>query len=210
MFTKLWAKYSLLWIELLYGVITIAIFIFLLLFAHLVTTHSSDIQVKKDLGVICKERHCTQQIITYEPNVLPETFEMQVASEVRRLCVNVYPDLDSDYILAMVYYESRFQQDAINSKTGAVGLMQILPQWHTDRANNLGVSLYDWKGNILVGCDILNEMMQKKGSMHYAVNFYAGGYRFADYYERTGKLSPYENSLNNILSSGVLEEMEVM
>lgn len=212
MFTKLWTKYSIILVELLYGVIMIAVCILMLFFTRLVTTKTADTQeqFRKDLSTFYKERKCTQQIIIYEPNTLSENFELQVASEVRRVCSNVYPSLDSDYVLAIIYYESRFQQDAVNSKTGAVGLMQILPQWHTIRADDLGASLSDWDGNILVGCDILNEMVQKKGSMHYAVNFYAGGYSYADYYERTGKLSPYEKSLNNILSSGILEEMGVM
>lgn len=139
-----------------------------------------------------------------------KSFEQEVLSEVRRVCAEVYPDLDPDYVSAIIWAESRFQPDAVNNRTGATGLMQILPKWHTLRADRLGVSLNEWKGNILVGCDILNEMIQKKGSMHYAVNFYAGGYNYADYYERTGELSPYENSLNNILSSEVFEEMEVM
>lgn len=141
---------------------------------------------------------------------LPVTFEEEVALEVKRICADVYPNLSSDYILAIVYHESRFQPNAVNSKTGATGLMQILPQWHTARASSLGVSLSDWKGNILTGCDILNEMAQAKHSMHYAVNFYAGGYGYANYYESSGRQSPYEIELNNILKSGVLKELGVM
>lgn len=139
------------------------------------------------------------------------SFESQVADEVKKICKNVYPDLDSDYILAMIYRESRFQPDVTNSKTGATGLMQILPKWHTARAEKLGVSLYDWRGNVLTGCDLLNEVMQDKGSLSYAINFYAGGYEYADYYKRAHTQSPYERSLEEILSSGVLDSIgEVM
>lgn len=139
------------------------------------------------------------------------SFESQVADEVEQICRDVYPNLDPNYILAMIYRESRFQPDATNSKTGATGLMQLLPKWHTTRAEKLGVSLCDWRGNILTGCDLLNEVMQDKGSLSYAINFYAGGYEYADHYKRTHIRSPYERSLEKILSSGILDSIrEVM
>lgn len=161
-----------------------------------------------------KEKQVQKQVVTYllpesfQLNKSSQTFEQQVISEVRRVCSEIYPDLDSDYVTAIIWLESRFEPDAVNSKTGAVGLMQILPKWHISRAENLGVSLDDWRGNILTGCDILNEIFQLKGSMSYAINFYAGGYVYADYYKATGKQSPYELLLDGIISSGTLQILE--
>lgn len=174
------------------------------------------VMIKNQTGIYPKEKVIQRQAVTYslpsslESNINPESFELEVASEVKRICSDVYPDLDSAYILAMIYHESRFQPDSVNYRSGAKGLMQILPQWHTVRAENLGVSLDDWKGNILIGCDILNEMIQTKGSMQYAINFYAGGYDYADYYKSCNCSSTYEIALDNILESGVLEELGVM
>ncbi len=114
-----------------------------------------------------------------------------------------YPNLDSNLIAAIVYHESRFQTDAVNKKTNATGLMQILPKWHTERAHRLGVTdLGDPYGNILVGCDILNEIFQSKKSMTYAIDFYAGGYKYADYYKNS--VSPYRKELNQILEEHIL------
>ncbi len=114
-----------------------------------------------------------------------------------------YPDLDSNLIAAIVYHESRFRPDVVNKKTNATGLMQILPKWHTERAHKLGVTdLSDPYGNILVGCDILNEVVQSKKSMAYAIDFYAGGYQYADRYKNS--VSPFRKELNQILEEQIL------
>lgn len=108
-----------------------------------------------------------------------------------------YPDLSAEFIKAMIYHESRYQPDALNLNTGVQGLMQINPKWHTERAYNLGVeNLFDPYGNILVGCDILNEVMQTH-SFEYAVNVFAGGYSYANSYENS--TSPYIKAVNSIL-----------
>lgn len=108
-----------------------------------------------------------------------------------------YPSLDAECVKAIIYHESRYDPNAYNSKTGVIGLMQINPKWHTKRALDLGVTdLYDPYGNILVGCDILNELT-KQYSFNYAINFFAGGYSYADAY--TELESPYMKSLKQII-----------
>lgn len=116
---------------------------------------------------------------------------------VDEIIENFYPDLNAHYIKAIIYYESRYSPDVVNAKTGVMGLMQISPKWHTQRAKNLGVDdLLDPYGNILVGCDILNELTQKR-SFNYALNFFAGGYPYANRYK--GSTSPYVEQLNQII-----------
>lgn len=131
-----------------------------------------------------------------------QSFESFVTDEVLRVCTDIYPDLDPNYILAIIYHESRFKPDAVNPKTNATGLMQVLPKWHTARAEKLGVSLTDPAGNILVGCDILNEVYQQSHSLRYALNVYAGGYPYANSYKN--EKSPFEKELDEIIASGVL------
>lgn len=109
-----------------------------------------------------------------------------------------YPDLGPEYIRAIIYHESRYDPNCRNKKTSATGLMQILPKWHTQRARNLGVmDLTDPYGNILVGCDILHEMTEKYG-FAYALNYFAGGYKYANYYQ--SKTSPYIKALNSFIA----------
>lgn len=111
------------------------------------------------------------------------------ASYVDEIVANYYPDLNADYIKAMIYHESRYDPSAVNQNSGVMGLMQISPKWHLERARSLGVTdLLDPYGNILVGCDLLNELTQQY-DFQYAVNFFAGGYAYANDY--CNSPSPY-------------------
>lgn len=108
-----------------------------------------------------------------------------------------YPEINPEYVCAIMYHESHFDPTVTNSKTGVKGLCQISPKWHTKRAANLGVTdLYDPWGNILVCYDILNELAQSKG-IRYAINFYGGGYPYANRY--LNSMSPFEKELGKII-----------
>lgn len=107
-----------------------------------------------------------------------------------------YPDIHPEYVCAIIYHESRFDPTVTNKKTEVQGLCQINPKWHTKRANELGVTdLYDPYGNILVCFDILNEL-SLSGGFSYALNFYAGGYPYANRY--SDEPSPFERQLAQI------------
>lgn len=128
----------------------------------------------------------------------PLTGKALYDSYVDEIVEQYYPDLDPEYIRAIIYYESRYDPNCRNKKTNATGLMQILPKWHTKRARNLGVmDLFDPYGNILVGCDILHEISSKHG-FEYALNFYDGGYAYANRYK--GRMSPYVKALEKIIA----------
>lgn len=118
------------------------------------------------------------------------------ASYVDQIIEQYYPILNADTVKAMIYLESNYQPDVVNKKTGVKGLMQISPKWHTERAKFLGVTdLLDPYGNILVGCDILNEMTQKYDAT-YAINYFAGGYKYANNHKNS--TSSYIKKLNGI------------
>lgn len=115
---------------------------------------------------------------------------------VDEITSTIYTDLDPVRVKAIIYHESRYQPDIVNPKTGVIGLMQISPKWHTKRARNLGVTdLKDPYGNILVGCDILHEMMQGHG-IDYATSVFAGGYKYANSYKNG--VSPYVKDIRRI------------
>lgn len=127
------------------------------------------------------------------------------ASYVDEITSQIYDDVDPLVVKALIYHESRFVSDVVNKSTGVIGLTQINPKWHSDRARSLGVNdLSDPYGNILVCCDILHEL-QKGNSIGYALNVYAGGYPYADAYTNTK--SPFELELDEImvgLSNGTI------
>lgn len=107
-----------------------------------------------------------------------------------------YPNIDPDHVCAIIYHESRFDPNARNEKTGVEGLTQINPKWHSKRAERLGVTnLYSPYGNILVCFDILNELAEDNG-MDYALNFFAGGYPYANRYRNS--TSPFIKELDKI------------
>lgn len=109
----------------------------------------------------------------------------------------IYPNIPGEYVKAIIWRESRYEPEAINKKTNMIGLMQISAKWHTKRAESLGVTdLTDPYGNILVGCDILNDVMQNH-DLEYALNFFAGGYDYANQYKNS--TSPVIKQLNTII-----------
>lgn len=110
-----------------------------------------------------------------------------------------YPSLDPELIRAIVYHESRYDPTVINPKSGTTGLMQISPKWHLGRARSLGVEdLTDPYGNLLVGCDLLNELIRTY-SQNYALDVYAGGYSYAESYKHSE--SPYVKEIYEIRAS---------
>lgn len=129
----------------------------------------------------------------------PKTPEELYTQYIYEITTSYYPKVDPRYVKAIVYHESRFDPMARNSKTGVIGLTQISPKWHTERALSLGITdLYDPYGNLLVCCDILNELTEKE-SFEYALNFFAGGYRYADRYRN--RTSPFLAQLDQIIET---------
>lgn len=115
-----------------------------------------------------------------------------------------YPDIPPEYVCAIMKRESEYDPTKKNSRTGVQGLTQISPKWHTKRAESLGVnSLYDPYGNILVCYDILHELTLAN-DFNYAINFYAGGYRYADRYRNS--TSPVKSQLMKIIESENYEQ----
>lgn len=116
---------------------------------------------------------------------------------IYEIVANYYPSINPELVRAIVYHESRYNADIVNSKTKATGLMQLLPQWHAKRGRKLGVEdLKDPYGNILTGCDYLNSLFESY-SYDYALNLYAGGYPYAN--ANRGRTSTFIKELNEIM-----------
>lgn len=126
-------------------------------------------------------------------------------SYVYEITSTCYPSLDPQLVRAIIYHESRYDAGSVNLKTNATGLMQLSPKWQTARAESLGVTdLADPYGNILTGCDFLNELLTNY-SFNYALDLYAGGYTYAN--QNNGNTSNYVRAVQNImegLSNGTI------
>jgi hypothetical protein len=92
------------------------------------------------------------------------------AYEVGRI-VNIDPTL----ILAVMAIESRFNPFA-QSPVGAQGLMQVMTRAHTDKYQAFGgrLAAFDPVANLRVGARVLQECIQRAGSIEGGLRLYVG------------------------------------
>ncbi|HWI83147.1 lytic transglycosylase domain-containing protein [Ramlibacter sp.] len=83
--------------------------------------------------------------------------------------------LDPTLILAVMAVESGFNPFA-QSPVGAQGLMQVMTKVHTDKYENFGGKLaaFDPVSNLRVGVKVLQECIQRAGSLSAGLRFYVG------------------------------------
>ncbi len=83
--------------------------------------------------------------------------------------------LDPTLILAIMAIESGFNPFA-QSPVGAQGLMQVMTGVHKDKYENFGGKLaaFDPVTNLRVGVKVLQECIQRAGSLHAGLKFYVG------------------------------------
>jgi hypothetical protein len=83
--------------------------------------------------------------------------------------------LDPTLILAIMAIESGFNPFA-QSSVGAQGLMQVMTGVHKDKYENFGGKLaaFDPVSNLRVGVKVLQECIQRAGSLHAGLRFYVG------------------------------------
>jgi soluble lytic murein transglycosylase-like protein len=84
-------------------------------------------------------------------------------------------NMDPLLVLAIVAVESRFDPAARN-KSGAKGLMQVIPRFHRDKLAEHGgeAAVLDPRVNLLVGTKILRDYVRQTGSLHAGLQRYAG------------------------------------
>lgn len=84
-------------------------------------------------------------------------------------------ELDPLLILAVIAVESGFNPIA-ESVAGAKGLMQVIPKYHTEKLLEFGGerAIFDPAANIVIGAQILKDMIRRTGSVGIALQMYAG------------------------------------
>lgn len=100
-----------------------------------------------------------------------------------------------ELIQSVVMSESSYNPKARNGSH--VGLMQVSTKWHKARAERLGVvDLYDPYGNLLVGIDYLEELIeQTDGDIGWALMIYNMGHTLAYQYHQQGVVSSYASGI---------------
>ena len=89
--------------------------------------------------------------------------------------------LDPTLILAVMAVESGFNPFA-QSSVGAQGLMQVMTGVHSDKYENFGGKLaaFDPVTNLRVGVKVLQECIQRAGSLKAGLKFYVGAANLED------------------------------
>jgi soluble lytic murein transglycosylase len=100
-------------------------------------------------------------------------------------------DLDPALLAAVIYQESKFRASA-HSKSGAIGLMQLLPDTargiavHTGGTQFRVADLYDPEINVRYGAWYLRHLMEKYGDERTALAAYNAGQDNVDRWRRGG------------------------
>jgi soluble lytic murein transglycosylase len=100
-------------------------------------------------------------------------------------------DLDPALLAAVIYQESKFKADA-RSKSGAIGLMQLLPGTAEGIAVHTGGTafrvddLYDPEINVRYGAWYLRHLLEKYGDERTALAAYNAGQDNVDRWRRSG------------------------
>lgn len=87
--------------------------------------------------------------------------------------------LEKEFVLAIIKAESNFDEKAV-SKSGAMGLMQIIPstaKWISEELDDfyLKENLFDAETNIRYGCFYLNYLFSKFNSINEVICAYNAG-----------------------------------
>lgn len=100
------------------------------------------------------------EVKTLKNDLTPEAYTMYNIYNAVSKMRDIYPNVESSLILAIIQKESRYNPAAYGA--GAVGLMQIIPACHTDRIARLGIEdIWDPYSNVLVGTDLISELVSK-------------------------------------------------
>ena len=100
--------------------------------------------------------------------------------------------LDPALLAAVIYQESKFRAD-VRSSSGAIGLMQLLPETakgiavHTGGSRFRVTDLYDPEINVRYGAWYLRHLLDKYGSEQTALAAYNAGQENVDRWLRAGR-----------------------
>ena len=89
--------------------------------------------------------------------------------------VGLRTKIEPTLLLAVIAVESSFNPFA-QSAVGAQGLMQVMTRTHTDKYENFGghLAAFDPQANLRVGAKVLQECIQRAGSVEGGLRYYVG------------------------------------
>ena len=121
-------------------------------------------------------------------------------------------DLDPALLAAVIYQESKFRASA-RSRSGAIGLMQLLPgtakgiALHTGGTRFVVADLYAPELNVRYGAWYLRHLLRKYGDERTALAAYNAGQRNVDGWRRAGRGIVFEETRRYV---GRVEELKAI
>lgn len=113
------------------------------------------VNIAADIKVHAQPTEATKEV-TFQP--LPEAMNIEMQEQVFKICKE--EGVSFPMVMAIIRKESEFNKDAIGEK-GDSGLMQVVPQWHTERMKELGITdIMEPLQNIRVGVNYLAECLR--------------------------------------------------
>lgn len=150
--------------------------------------------------------------VTPAPKGTWTRYDVPFEAEFQRYVVNTAQSygIDPALVLAVIHYETGGTYDpfALGDDGNSFGLMQVWASEHTERMERLGVTdLYDPYQNVLVGCDILAEVIGWDNGLEWALSFYHGAGGNQCSYSRLvlDKADEFTESAEIELMEGVVE-----
>lgn len=120
------------------------------------------------------------------------TQEEQIDLYVEDICEDY--GVDPYIVKSIIWHESRYNPNAANGN--CVGLMQISTYWNAKRANELGIiDFYDPYSNILIGVDIISDMLNNNNDIKLTLMLYNMDHDTAYSWYSQGKISDYALSV---------------
>lgn len=128
--------------------------------------------------------------------VAPEPLSALVAEAYE---IGARAKLDPTLILAVMAVESGFNPFA-QSPVGAQGLMQVMTGVHSDKYQNFGGTLaaFDPVSNLRVGVKVLQECIQRAGSLDAGLRHYVGAANLDDDNGYAGKVMAEHTRLQSV------------
>ena len=135
------------------------------------------VELPDETAVPVIEHQYENRYATYD---VPLDYDLQVY--IIQTCEAL--NIDAGVVMAMIFYESSYQADAIGDGGDSLGLMQIMQCFHEDRMARLDVTnlLHPYQ-NVTVGIDFLAELLDEyDGNVEMALMAYNAGRSGADEY----------------------------
>lgn len=85
-------------------------------------------------------------------------------------------NVDFYIVISVIYHESKFDENAYNSDSGCVGLMQIMVKYHQEyTSDGTPIDLQEPCANVLKGIELLSSYTERFGGIKQALVYYCGG-----------------------------------